>query len=92
MEHPPKYPVATLEQMAEIPEEALPRFLAELPTLLDHVRALKELSAMLDGALVMHRGGDPVWIDDLQGTATIAVEVPQGQDFQIVTKIAPAKP
>jgi hypothetical protein len=35
------YPVSTLAEMAEIPEEALPRFLAELPAILTTMRQLK---------------------------------------------------
>jgi hypothetical protein len=35
-----RYPVSTLAQMAEIPEEALPRFLAELPAILATMRQL----------------------------------------------------
>lgn len=37
----PRYLITTLSQMAEIPEEALPRFLAELPAIIATMRQLK---------------------------------------------------
>lgn len=36
-----RYPITTLAQMADIPEEAMPRFLAELPAILKTIRQLK---------------------------------------------------
>lgn len=37
-----EYPVDTLAEMAAIPEEALPRFLAELPVMLGQIRRLRQ--------------------------------------------------
>lgn len=37
----PRYPITTLAQMADIPEEAMPRFLAELPAILATMRQWK---------------------------------------------------
>lgn len=38
----PRYPANTIAEMAEIPEEALPRFLAELPDILRHIRQIED--------------------------------------------------
>ena len=37
------YPVATLQDIAAIPADALPRFLAELPTMLETVRLFVDM-------------------------------------------------
>lgn len=62
----PHYPIATLEQMAAIPEEVLPRFLAELPVILSETRqamaVIASLAAMVDGAAKVNL--DPTWVDD----------------------------
>lgn len=70
---PKRYPVDTLEQMAEIPLDALPRFLDELPSLLAHVIALKKLNEIMEplGAPVQLQ--PTVWIDDHKRTGTVTI-------------------
>lgn len=63
----PEYPIGTLRQMAAIPEDALPRFLAELPTIIAEARkayaAADKVNAILDGAATITTL-DPSWVDD----------------------------
>lgn len=74
MTEPKRYPVATLEQMASIPLEALPRFIEELPSLLAHIIAVKELNKIMEplGAPVVLQPS--VWIDDHQHTGTVTIK------------------
>ena len=47
-EHTPaRYKIGTLDQMAAIPAEALPRFLAELPAILRNVRDIADAAPVL---------------------------------------------
>lgn len=70
---PKRYPVATIEQMAAIPMDALPRFVAELPSLLAYIIATKSLNEIMEPlgqAIVLQ---PPVWIDDHQHTGTMTI-------------------
>lgn len=61
------YPIASLFDMAAIPEEALPRFLAELPTILAETRRFVALHKAFNSALEGDAEisfGVPKWIDD----------------------------
>lgn len=63
------YPVDTLEQMAAIPVEVLPRFLAELPIMLSEIRKIKIAvditnEAMGGNVLKPPSLAGVVWIDD----------------------------
>lgn len=68
-----QYPVDTLWQIADIPEEALPRFLAELPSMIAQIRSFKQVVA--DANNLFGEGQDiaslestgTVWIDDDRG-------------------------
>ncbi|GEM_PF-5356587 len=66
-EHTPaRYKIGTLDQMAAIPEEALPRFLAELPDILQMVRDVTEAASTL-GAQA--RESAPWWLKVLPASA-----------------------
>jgi len=63
------YPVDTLEQMAAIPVDVLPRFLAELPVMLSEIRKIKMAvditnEAMGEDVLKAPALVGVVWIDD----------------------------
>lgn len=66
-----RYPISTLEQMGDIPLDALPRFLAEFPLILANVAAMRALSKLSGAALDM---GEPVWIDDDKHTSDVSIE------------------
>ena len=58
----PRYPIATLLDMARVPEEALPRLLAELPAML---AVLRQVMAINDAAgAMLIQPGATVWVDD----------------------------
>jgi hypothetical protein len=62
----PEYPIGTLLEMAAIPDEAMPRFLAELPTILAETRQYAEVLATI-GEMVGGAGkvtARPKWVDD----------------------------
>lgn len=65
-----EYTVGTIQDMARIPEEALPRFLAELPVMLGYVRNLQNANSDLAGLGVAVDMGAPTWVDDDLQTAT----------------------
>lgn len=73
-----KYPVLTLFDMAKIPEEALPRFIQELPYLLDAAREIEEAAGYPQKIIEMElilTDQKPSWIDDDKGTFSIHLEV-----------------
>lgn len=66
-EHTPaRYKIGTLDQMAAIPEEALPRFIAELPDILQMVRDVAEAAPEL-GAQAREKA--PWWLKVLPASA-----------------------
>jgi hypothetical protein len=67
------YSVDTLAQMAEIPEEAWPRFIAELPLMLRGMRDTKALLLLAGLTESEFRPGPAKWTDDgdTSGVATI---------------------
>lgn len=82
MSEAPRYPVATLEQMAEIPLDALPRFLAELPALIGHMKAIKAIGGMFSELeLGTIETQEPVWIDDNLHTGTSTFSTPNGEEI-----------
>lgn len=68
-----QYPVGTIFDMAAIPEEAFPRFLAELPDLMAYIRHMTAMNDMLipEGARIELE--TPVWVDDDKRTANITI-------------------
>lgn len=61
-EEPKRYPCETIDDMARIPEEALPRFLAELPNLIATVRQMEAINRMFTVPPMIRSGAD--WVDD----------------------------
>ena len=72
----PEYPIGTLYEMAAIPEEAMSRFLAELPSILAECRRLTGVAAAFNtafaGDLAMQMES-PSWVDDTLGVTTVHV-------------------
>lgn len=61
-----QYKIGTIFDMAKIPEEALPRFIAELPDILAYIRRADAVSSMMgavfgDGIMSVEAG---TWVDD----------------------------
>jgi hypothetical protein len=77
------YPVNTLEEMATIPIDAIPRFLAELPSILDMHRNMQSMTGDLnticgDDGVIKSYGFE--WIDDglLNSTVHIVIHNKEG--------------
>lgn len=72
-----RYPIGTLREMASIPAEALPRFLAELPLILEEAKrayaAQDAVNAALAGVAKMSDDGSPEWVDDDLNEVNISV-------------------
>ncbi len=60
----PRYNVATLLDMAKIPEDRLPAFLAELPRLLGDIRAIVRMADTLGKDRFEVIPEHLVWVDD----------------------------
>lgn len=95
MREAPTYPIATLHDMARIPVEALPRFLAELPAILGEVRHVQSVqdtfNAQFEGVMKFNieDAGKPEWIDDDLGVATITVSLPDGDRLRVGRPLTP---
>lgn len=76
MSEPARYPCGTIAEMAAIPLEARPRFLAELPKLLEIIDATAELHRATQKLGMRVEMATPVWVDDDKGTTTISVTLP----------------
>lgn len=81
------YPIGTLRDMAAIPEDALPRFLAELPTILREARGFFDMQEKFNaefGDIGQMQAGVPSWVDDDldQMTARFTVD---GEDEPFAT-------
>lgn len=70
MDEAPKYPVGTIFEMAAIPPDARPRFLAELPDMLSTIDNLLAVNKAFEGVAKIDLQ-TPVWVDDDKGTRTI---------------------
>lgn len=73
-----RYPALTLFDMARIPEEALPRFIRELPYLLDAAREIEEAAGYSQKLIEMElifTDQKPIWVDDDKKTFSIHLEV-----------------
>ena len=88
-----EYPIDTLSQMAAIPEEAMPRFLAELPHMLASIRRMKSIVAVANevaGAEVLEMPpvSGATWTDDDKGefTETVRVGSIAGEPAYTVTR------
>jgi hypothetical protein len=83
-----EYPIGTLYDMANIPEEAVDRFLAELPAILVEVRRMKGVMAAFndgfEGSMQM-RPDEPSWVDDDLGKCTVTVAIRGIDEHLVVT-------
>lgn len=72
-----EYPISTLHDMSSIPEEALGRFLTELPKILDEVRAMKGVINSFNDTsegMVMH-DHTVCWVDEDSGKSTVTFSI-----------------
>lgn len=81
MNDAPSYPVGTIFEMAAIPEEAFPRFLAELPDLIAYLRHAKAMNDMLVPEGVQVEFETPTWTDDDKRMANINITTPDGEEI-----------
>lgn len=66
MSDAPEYKIGTIFDMAKIPEESLPRFIAELPEILAYIRRVDAVSSMMGdvfGDVIMSLEAVS-WVDD----------------------------
>lgn len=61
---PQKYPCQSIMDMARIPAEAVPRFITELPGMLEYLRPFAALGDALDPALAKMVMKSATWVDD----------------------------
>jgi hypothetical protein len=83
----PTYPVDTLADMARIPLEALPRFLAELPALLDVVRSNPLFEHLGKGVTL-----GAVWVDDDAGLVRETMSFREAEDAPVSIRIEHTRP
>lgn len=81
-----QYPCANLAEMAQIPEEALPRFLAELPHLLAEVRTVLGGNEILGALGAEIECAGATWIDDDAETITTSMAVEGAEGAIRVTR------
>jgi hypothetical protein len=86
-----QYPIDTLVEMAAIPEEALPRFLAELPMILGEVRRMLGVMDTFNSTFVGEMEMQPLagasWTDDDKGEGTVSVLMPDGSTVAATRKM-----
>jgi hypothetical protein len=96
MSEAPSYSIATLVDISRIPEEAMPRFLAELPHIVSAVRAAREVIEGLyeaTGTPPLTPAGwldviaDHRWIDDDKGDVRsgITLRHDDGSEHRLVS-------
>lgn len=70
-----KYPIATLLDIAAIPEEAFPRFMAELPDIVAATRRYISVQNEVNAefGLPIMQFAVPEWIDDDKGELRVKV-------------------
>lgn len=76
-----EYPIDTLAQMAAIPDEALPRFFAELPAILQSARktpGLKDAMQAMVGDDVKFVACGVRWVDDNLDTFGVEISTTAG--------------
>jgi len=68
-----QYPVGTILEMAAIPEEAFPRFVAELPEMVAMLRNMLAMNGVLEalGGKIVPQA--PIWVDDDKRTGTVTI-------------------
>ncbi len=82
-----RYPVGTLTEMAAIPDDALPRFLSELPSMIASIKqvlaAAHEANSAAGGDILALACPNPVWIDDGEQHQRVTL-TPFGKEDEMV--------
>lgn len=89
MNDAPSYPVGTIFEMAAIPEEAFPRFLAELPDLIAYLRHMQAMNDMLIPEGVEVQLETPTWTDDDKRMANISISAGDEEIASMRIKMQP---
>lgn len=92
-----RYPVDTLTQMAAIPEDVLPRFLAELPVMLAEMRAVRGAIDIVNKGAGEALFGDvnftgAEWVDDDKQTIDQRIEFTDTTSIHIHKSFAEPTP
>ena len=88
----PSYPVGTIFEMAAIPEEAFPRFMAELPEMVSMLRQMLAINEMLKAVGAEIEPQTPNWIDDDKRTGTVTFNHEGDEIASVKVKLSGAKP
>lgn len=87
MEDAARYPVGTIFEMAAIPADARPRFLSELPNMLETIEGLNAVNQMFEGVASVELQ-TPIWVDDDKGTRTMTLRSEgSGLEVSVTDKI-----
>tara|TARA_Y100000310_G_C20692831_1_gene823467 strand:+ start:3311 stop:3592 length:282 start_codon:yes stop_codon:yes gene_type:complete len=90
MAEPAKYPISTLVEMSAIPEDAVPRFIAELPHILKVMREMTAVQSVISSVsegLIALEMQTPVWVDDDKGLSTVTISHGGEEIVRRTTKI-----
>lgn len=91
----PEYTIETLLDIASLPEDAFPRFLAELPAMIAHMRALKlvvaEANALTGSDALAMRSTPVVWVDDGERFERMALSLGDGEEPRVLFDTFPAE-
>lgn len=82
----PEYAIGTVWDMAAIPEEAMPRFLAELPAIIAEARRMISLTpqfADMGYRLKLEASDGLVWVDDDKRSTTTTLTLPDGDAIRV---------
>ena|GEM_PF-5077875 len=86
-----EYPVGTIFEMAAIPEEAFPRFLAELPEIVGMLRHMLAMNEHLEALGAEIKPQAPTWVDDDKCTGTVRI-LHDGEELASMKLKYPPKP
>jgi hypothetical protein len=75
-----EYKIDTIEDMAAIPEEALSRFLEELPDMLAMLRSFAALKAAMPEGVIELRSEPITWIDDGERNRSVCVRIEEEKE------------
>lgn len=70
-----EYKVATILDIARIPEEALPRFIEELPSIVEYLRPYAAIEHTLDPEKAQLLTEAALWVDDGKNEHSASIRV-----------------
>jgi hypothetical protein len=75
--------------MAAIPEEAFPRFLAELPEMVGMLRHMLSMNEALEALGAKITPQSPTWVDDDKRTGTVTLHADGEEIASVKVKLPP---